>query len=119
MKVFGLASFILFLPLFTFANEANILDAKVRCNEKRICTFWITIKHQDSGWEHYANSFEILKEDGTLLKRRILTHPHVKEQPFTRSVQGVKLHKDITHVIIRARDSRHKYGGKTIKVAIP
>lgn len=109
----------LFSCFLLHANQANVLDVKVECNKKRICTFWVTVEHADTGWEHYANSFEILKENGTLIKRRILAHPHVEEQPFTRSLDGVKLHKNLKHVIVRARDSVHKYGGKEMKVAIP
>ena len=53
---------------------------------------------------------------GNEIATRILHHPHVNEQPFTRSLFGVVINKDIKQVIIKAYDSVHKYGGKEFKL---
>jgi len=39
--------------------------------------------------------------------------------PFTRSLSGVAIPADIDHVMIRAHDSIHEYGGKTMRVELP
>ncbi|MDX1708156.1 MAG: hypothetical protein R3274_06115 [Desulfobacterales bacterium] len=45
--------------------------------------------------------------------------PPENEQPFTRSLSGVKIPAGITTVSIRAHDSGHGYGGETINVRLP
>ncbi|MGJ8603059.1 MAG: hypothetical protein ACSHXH_02960 [Marivita sp.] len=46
----------------------------------------VTLAHPDTGWDHYADGWRIEAEDGTIVGTRILLHPHVEEQPFTRSM---------------------------------
>lgn len=70
--------------------------------------FAVTLKHQDTGWAHYADAWEVL--DGNtreVIGVRELLHPHVEEQPFTRSLSGVEVGSKT--VIIRARDNVHGY----------
>jgi hypothetical protein len=49
----------------------------------------------------------------------VLLHPHVNEQPFTRSLGNVKVPAGIDRVIIRARDSLHGWGGREFEVTLP
>ncbi len=63
----------------------------------------VTLSHPDTGWEHYADGWEVLAPDGTRLGLRELLHPHVNEQPFTRSLTGVEIPPGIGEVVIRAR----------------
>jgi hypothetical protein len=46
----------------------------------------VTLEHPDTGWNHYADGWRIEAEDGTVIGTRELLHPHVEEQPFTRSL---------------------------------
>ncbi|WP_417668515.1 hypothetical protein [Roseibium sp.] len=69
--------------------------------------FSVTLRHQDEGWDHYADLWQVLAPDGTVLGDRVLAHPHVNEQPFTRSLGRVAIPEGIDKVFIRARDSRH------------
>jgi hypothetical protein len=66
-------------------------------------TISVTLRHPDSGWDHYASGWEVLAPDGTRLGYRELTHPHVDEQPFTRSLSGIAIDEDVDHVLIRPR----------------
>lgn len=77
--------------------------------------FDVTVSHGDEGWDHYADAWEVLAPDGTLLARRVLAHPHVDEQPFTRSKSGIKIPDDLDHVMVRARDSVHGYEGAAVR----
>ncbi|MCG6872427.1 MAG: hypothetical protein LJE84_09070 [Gammaproteobacteria bacterium] len=101
------------------AGKADVVAATVDCNPARVCRFDATIRHADSGWQHYADRFEILAPDGTVLGKRTLHHPHVDEQPFTRSLGGVNVPADVLRVRVRAGDSEHGFGGRTAEVEIP
>ena len=68
-----------------------------------IYRFRVTVRHSDSGWDHYADKWDVVAPDGTILGTRVLYHPHVDEQPFTRSLSPVALADGIATVLIRAR----------------
>ncbi len=72
--------------------------------------FDVAIKHADEGWDHYADGWGVYLPDGTELGYRVLAHPHVNEQPFTRSLSGVKIPKGTKSVIIRPHDKVHGLG---------
>jgi len=66
-------------------------------------TVSVTLRHPDTGWDHYADGWEVRSPDGELLGERPLAHPHVSEQPFTRSLSRVAIPDDVSEVIIRAK----------------
>lgn len=63
----------------------------------------VTLSHPDTGWDHYADGWEVLDTDGNSLGVRVLLHPHVTEQPFSRSLSGVQIPQSANAVYIRAR----------------
>jgi len=65
--------------------------------------FDVTLSHPDTGWDHYADGWEVLDADGNSLGLRVLVHPHVAEQPFTRSLSGVSVPDGAPFVYVRAR----------------
>ena len=101
------------------AGEADVIEVEVRRIGGDTYKFDVTVRHADEGWEHFANKWEVTAPDGTVIGTRVLAHPHVEEQPFTRSLSGVKIPENLTEVIIRAHDLVHEYGGKTVTVALP
>ena len=64
------------------AGEADVVDVKIS-KQGGTFNFDVTVKHADTGWKHYANKWEVVAPDGTVLGKRVLFHPHVEEQPFT------------------------------------
>ena len=94
-----------------------MLSASAKCAGDT-CTFTATVRHADTGWSHYADRFEVLAPDGTVLATRVVQHPHVQEQPFTRSLAGVRVPAGVTRVKVRARDSQHGLGGAEVEVPI-
>lgn len=89
------------------APEVIAVDANKSGNSWR---FDVTLKHADESWDHYADGWGIYLPDGTELGYRVLAHPHVNEQPFTRSLGGVKIPRGTKSVIIRPRDKVHRLG---------
>ncbi|MFW2372307.1 MAG: hypothetical protein ACN4GM_04240 [Gammaproteobacteria bacterium] len=89
------------------AGEVNILAAEFRTSGNNQWSVNVTLKHEDSGWDHYADNWRIVDSQGKLLGERVLYHPHVNEQPFTRSLNSVKLEKGISLIYIEAHDKMH------------
>ena len=101
------------------AGEADVLKVVVSCDKQTRCSFDVTVKHDDDGWDHYANRWEVVSPGGVVLATRKLLHPHDGEQPFTRSLRNVKIPAELDEVVIRAHDLVHGYGGKEILVTLP
>ena len=101
------------------ADKARVLKATASANVGGSYTFSATVAHADSGWKHYADKFEVLAADGTVLGTRILYHPHVDEQPFTRGLGSVQIPAGIAEVIVRASDNVHQAGEVTFTVKLP
>ncbi len=98
------------------AGEAEVVEATATKSGGG-WRFDVTIAHGDTGWDHYADGWAVLLEDGTELGYRVLAHPHVSEQPFTRSLSGVIVPEGVNEVFIRADDSVH--GEATALFAVP
>lgn len=81
--------------------------------------FSVTLRHADSGWDHYADRWEVVGPDGRVLATRTLLHPHVNEQPFTRDLRGVEIPPTTTWVRVRAHDLVHGYGGREVTLSVP
>lgn len=101
------------------AGEADVVAASAIETGEGVWRIEATVSHADEGWNHYANNFEVLAPDGSILGVRTLAHPHVNEQPFTRSLGGVAIPKGMAYVTVRARDSVHEYGGAEFKLDLP
>jgi hypothetical protein len=101
-----------------WAGEADVVDATARCSQ-HVCTISATVRHNDTGWDHYANQWRVLTPEGEEIARRVLHHPHENEQPFTRSLGQVRVPPGVDHVLIEARDSVHDYGGQRFTLQLP
>ena len=81
-------------------------------------TFDVTVFHGDTGWDDYADGWRILDQDGRQLGLRNLAHPHVDEQPFTRSTAGVAIPEGTAEVFIRARTNVDGWSADRLAVAV-
>ena len=97
------------------ADQAKIVKADSYC-DNNLCRFDVTLSHADSGWEHYADSWRVLTQDGEELGKRVLLHPHVNEQPFTRSLSGVEIPSNISVVWIESHDSVHGTNSEKFRI---
>lgn len=92
------------------AGLADVTAASVRCTTTT-CMASASVRHSDEGWQHYADRYELLGPDGRVLATRVLQHPHVDEQPVTRTLEGFTIPASIDRVRVRAHDSVHGFGG--------
>ena len=90
-----------------FAGPAHIVKVEVVSESSSRYTVHTTIRHADTGWDHYADAWRVLTVDGRELGKRVLFHPHVNEQPFTRSLSGVKVPEGVDTIVIEAHDKVH------------
>jgi hypothetical protein len=86
-------------------------------------SFAVTVNHPDIGWEDYADGWDVVLPDGSVVKpdrddpfTRLLTHPHENEQPFTRSQSGILIPEEVTQVTVRAHDLVDGFGGQEVVV---
>ena len=110
---------VLLTAVAAVAGEADVEAAEAIPKGNGRYRIRVTVRHADTGWEHYADRFEILDGQGNLLGTRVLHHPHVDEQPFTRSLDNVLIPDDLQSVTVRAHDSQHGYGGGTMTLKLP
>jgi hypothetical protein len=103
-----------------WAGQADVLAVEIRPGAARgDFDIEVTVRHADTGWDHYANRWEVLGPQGQILATRTLFHPHVSEQPFTRSLSGVAIPRTTTWVRIRAHDLVHGAAGREVTVSVP
>ncbi len=121
-----LSSFVLLSNLGFAAGNADVVNAQARNTAPGEWSFSVTVSHPDTGWEDYADGWDIVLPDGTVVKpaaneefTRTLWHPHVNEQPFTRSQGGVKIPAGVNQVTVRAHDKQDGFGGKTVILTLP
>ncbi|WP_245306197.1 hypothetical protein [Roseovarius aestuariivivens] len=78
----------------------------------------VTMRHPDTGWDHFADGWEVLDSAGNRLGFRKLMHPHVEEQPFTRSLSGVVIPDGTREIFLRGRCSEEGWAGQKTAVAL-
>ncbi len=82
-------------------------------------SFSLTLTHAETGWDDYADGWRVESDAGEVLGTRVLAHPHVNEQPFTRSLSGVVVPDGATTVWIRARTSVDGWGQERFRLDLP
>lgn len=105
------------------AANADVLHVRAVEAADGTWTFHVTVEHPDTGWEDYADGWDVLTPDGTVIKpdpdsafTRPLLHPHENEQPFTRSQSGIAIPPGMTSVRVRAHDLVDGFGGREVVV---
>jgi hypothetical protein len=116
-------------PMATAALEtkgegnADVIYVRAVLEQGGTWTFHVTVEHPDTGWEDYADGWDVLTPAGEVLRpdrssqfTRLLLHPHENEQPFTRSQSGIVIPEGVTQVRVRAHDIVDGYGGREVLV---
>jgi hypothetical protein len=103
-------------PESTDLDYAQVLFVEaVQSEDGRWCIY-TTVRHNDEGWEHYANAWQVLDGQGKELAWRLLAHPHDDEQPFTRNKCSVTIPPEVTELVVRAKCKVHGFGGQSVTV---
>ena len=100
----------------TDADEVKILAADLHSTGDNRWSVNVTLHHDDTGWDHYADNWRVVDGEGKTLGERVLHHPHVDEQPFTRGLGDVEVPEGATTVYIEAHDKVHGWTAKRLEV---
>lgn len=106
-------------PVPAPADPPEIVAVEARRATGGTWTFDVTLRHPDTGWDHYADAWAVIAPDGSELGLRELLHPHEDEQPFTRSLSGVAIPDGVAEVTIRARCSVDGWSAESGAVPLP
>ena len=103
--------------------NADVLFVSATETAVGLWTFSVEVFHPDTGWEDYADGWDVVLPDGTVAKTnpddpftRLLLHPHENEQPFTRSQSSIPIPTGVTTVTVRAHDLVDGFGGQEVTV---
>ena len=107
----------------TPAANANVLFVRAIQTGPESWTFHVTVEHPDTGWDDYADGWDVVLPDGSVITpnpadpfTRLLLHPHETEQPFTRSQSGIVIPAEVTTITVRAHDLVDGWGGQEVIV---
>jgi hypothetical protein len=100
----------------TSLDFAQVIDVVATQKPNGSWCFGTSVRHNDQGWEHFANGWEVIDLGGNQLGYRELAHPHDNEQPVTRGQCNIEIPTAISTVIVRAKCNKHGFGGKAFVV---
>ncbi|WP_420549920.1 hypothetical protein [Curvivirga sp.] len=109
---------LLFSSMVAFAGEVKIENVVLKPTGENSYRFSVTVSHNDTGWDHYADEWQVIDAEGNILGTRILAHPHVNEQPFTRSSGSIAIPTHLEKVYIRAKDNVHGWAKEQFEVKL-
>lgn len=98
-----------------YADEVQVQQAEFSQARSGIWSVQVTLKHADTGWDHYADAWRLTDGAGKVFGKRVLFHPHVSEQPFTRGLSRVELPENGV-IYVEAHDSVHGWSTQLLKV---
>ena len=95
-------------------DYAHIMGVSYERTGADTYTMSATVRHDDAGWEDYAN---VIKLEGERVQNGIreLLHPHDNEQPFTRSQSGVNATGEVR---VSANDNKEGQDGTVVVLAL-
>ena len=108
---------LMLLPLPAWADDP-VIEAVRTQQSGSGWSVSVTLLHPDSGWDHYADGWEVLDANGNSLGHRVLAHPHVNEQPFTRSLSGISIPTGTNKVFVRAHCLLDGWGDHRFEVLL-
>lgn len=106
---------ILLVTNVVFASDVEIVKVKLT---KQTGTWRadVTLNHADTGWKHYADAWRLVDEKGSVIGKRTLYHPHVNEQPFTRSLYDFQIPINTKIIFVEAHDLNRGWSANKVKI---
>ena len=122
MKILKITNIILAILLIlvafnpAHADDVKILAAYFSNTGENKWSVDITLKHGDTGWDHYADNWRVVDSESNIVGDRVLYHLHVDEQPFTRGLNNMRIPESVRIVYVEAHDKVHGWTSNRLKV---
>ena len=107
----------------TTVGDADVTAVFAREESDGTWTFHVTVEHNDRDWSDFADGWDVVLPDGTAVRpdpfyayTKQIRHPHVDEQPFTRTQRNIEIPTDVNTVRVRAHDKLGGFGGQEVEV---
>lgn len=97
----------------------DVLAVELRPSGDRTYDVAVTLSSPYDTPQRYADGWQVLTPEGTVLGVHTLLHDHATEQPFTRVQRAVTIPAGIERVTVQGRDQANGFGGLTVTVAVP
>ncbi len=91
---------------------ADVVSVRVGGSEGAY-EFDVGVRSPDLDCTRYANWWEVIRPDGSLVYRRVLNHSHADEQPFIRDGGPIAVSAS-EQLIVRAHLHPNGYGGAAL-----
>lgn len=104
------------------ADAARITDVEVKRDspdQPGIFHIKVTIEHDDTGWDDYVESWEVIGPEDQPLGVRPFFEPELEQGKTVSALAGVVIPSDIKTVTIRARSHPQGFEGPPVEVNIP
>ena len=106
-------------------GNADVTFVKATHTGDQKWTFEVTANHPDAGWSDFMDGWDVVLPNGkTILLSpkdkftRVLAHPHVNQQPVTRTQENIPIPAGTKTVTVRAHDMADGYGGRVVEVKL-
>ncbi len=96
-------------------DGADVIGATIT-DDGGTFTITATVRSTDTGWDKYADAWQVRDGEGNVFGERVVTHPHENEQPFTRIQSGIVIPEGLEEVTIAARDSVAGFCGEVFHI---
>ena len=96
----------------------DVIAAEANRQSDGSWTISVTMSSPYDSAARYADAWRILGPGADVFGIRELAHDHAAEQPFTRSLGGVRLDDDVTQVIVEGRDQINGWGGSSFVLVL-
>ncbi len=87
-KIFGCGLILLITAGTAYANEADVTNVVVTAEENGTYRFDVTVLHADTGWDHYADKWEVVLPDGAITATRTFSTPMSTSSPLPAACPG-------------------------------
>lgn len=101
-----------------YAAHPEIQFVKAHLGSDGTWDFDVTLTYPDTGWEDYVDGWLVTTPADEVLGRRVLLHPHVNEQPFTRSLGNVTIPDDVSEIIVHSHNLISGYAPEVVRIPI-
>lgn len=101
------------------SGPANVVGAAVTRNLDGSFDIRVTVRSADKGPEYYCDRIEFLDADGKVLHTHRVSRPHLNEQPFSETLNSLKLPPELEQITVRARMRPDGAAGKDRTVKLP